>query len=56
MRAKHENERKKVQRVEKDISYQNEQISEYEKIFKEEMDGKISPLNEEKGKLEKGKA
>ena len=44
IRSKHEAERKKIQRIEKDISYQSEQISEYEKIFKAELNSKMDPL------------
>lgn len=44
IRSKQEAERKKIQRIEKDISYQSEQISEYEKIFKAELNSKMDPL------------
>ena len=44
IRSKQEAERKKIQRIDKDISYQSEQISEYEKIFKAELNSKMDPL------------
>jgi hypothetical protein len=36
MKTKHEAEKKKITRLEKDINYQKEQIGEFEKAIKEE--------------------
>jgi hypothetical protein len=44
LKTKQDAERKKLQRLEKDINYQSEQICEFEKEFKLELDSKIDPL------------
>jgi len=52
LRAKQENEKKKMQRLEKDINYQSEQLGEFEKDFKKEVNAKMDPLVESRNTLE----
>ena len=45
-------ERKKIQRLEKDIAYQAQQLEEVDERFQEERKSKLLPLVEEKGEAE----